>query len=136
MKDKENTNMVQDVLAFHKAGNVPCPTVPAFPSKERIEFRKRLIDSEMVEFNVAHEERDLPEVADAIADLIYVLIGTAHEYGIPLEAVWQEVQKTNMAKFGPGSWQREDGKIMKPADWVPPDLVKILKEAGWEGPSK
>lgn len=136
MKDKENINMVQDVLAFHKAGNVPCLTVPTFPSEKRIGLRKRLVDSEKVELDIAYEENDLVGVADAIADLIYVLVGTAHEYGIPLEAVWREVHRTNMAKYGPGSWQREDGKIMKPADWVPPDLVKVLKGAGWEGPSK
>jgi predicted HAD superfamily Cof-like phosphohydrolase len=75
-------------------------------------------------------EANLPETADAIADLIYVLIGTAHEFGIPLADVWAEVQRTNMAKTGGAT--RSDGKVMKPEGWQAPDIEGVLRRAGWE----
>ncbi len=71
---------------------------------------------------------DLPEVADAIADLCYVLMGTALEFGIPLQAVWDRVQVANMAKCLPAE---PGGKIAKPAGWEPPRIEECLREHGW-----
>jgi predicted HAD superfamily Cof-like phosphohydrolase len=78
----------------------------------------------MLEFNV-------PEVADAIADLIYVLLGTAVTYGIDIGPIWDAVHAANMAKSG--GRQREDGKWEKPAGWRPPDIDGLLRQQGWEG---
>ncbi len=134
--------MIDDVKAFHEAMGVPVLTKPEVPEEERIQLRLRLIKEEFEELCEAcacedpdfdypqYEDVKLPDVADAIADLIYVAIGTAHEFGIPLEAVWAEVQRSNMAKVGGAT--REDGKIMKPEGWKPPDIEGVLKAAGWE----
>ena len=70
---------------------------------------------------------NLSEIADGLADLIYVAIGMARTLGIPLEEVWDEVHKTNMAKEG--GPVRGDGKILKPPGWKPPAVKTILKEA-------
>lgn len=75
------------------------------------------------------DERDLVEVADALADLMYFVIGTALYYGIDLEAVFTEVHRSNMAKLQPdGSVsRREDGKVLKPDGWTPPDVAAVLR---------
>ena len=74
---------------------------------------------------------NITEIADGIADLIYVLLGTAIEYGININPIWDEVQRTNMLKEGGGI--RPDGKILKPEGWLSPDIAGILKQQGWKG---
>jgi len=72
---------------------------------------------------------DMVEVADACGDIDYVVEGTRLAFGINGKPIADEVQRTNMAKFGPGSWVREsDGKQMKPPGWEPPDIAKLLKD--------
>ena len=65
----------------------------------------------------------LEYTADAIADLIYVLIGTALRYGIPLDEVFAEVHRSNMTKDGT---RRDDGKILKGESFEPPRIKEIL----------
>lgn len=135
--------IVRDVSAFHKAGEVPFPPAPGFPAEDRVALRKKLIEEEVGETLQAIDSRDLVEVADGIADSIVVLVGTALEFGIDLGAVWDEVQRSNMSKFpsctacegagceacnGRGTQliRREDGKILKPESWSPPDIPAAL----------
>lgn len=72
------------------------------------------------------QEEDFVEIADACADLNYVVAGGALSYGIDLEPVDEEVHRSNLAKFGPGSWKDENGKIRKPPGWTPPDIKGVL----------
>jgi predicted HAD superfamily Cof-like phosphohydrolase len=91
--------------------------------------RHNLLQEEWGEFIEANERNDVVGVADALADMIYVAVGTALEYGIPLDKVWAEVQRTNMAKVDPATGKvsrREDGKILKPEGWTPPDVKGAL----------
>lgn len=123
-----------DVLAFHDACDVPTGLKPEF-NLDRLPFRLRLIDEEHIELHQAAEKQNLPEFADAIGDLIYVLVGTALEFGIPLPLVWAAIQNANMAKVDAVTGKvirREDGKILKPEGWVAPDIAKILEAARLE----
>ncbi len=105
--------------------------IPHIPDKETKEIRMMLIREEVKETLDAMEVGDLVEIGDGIADSIVVLIGTALHYGIPLDDIWDEVHKTNMAKKdGP---IREDGKRLKPAGWQPPDVKGILIAHGMRG---
>ncbi len=70
---------------------------------------------------------DRAEVADALCDLIYVVIGTGIAFAMDLRPVWKEVQRSNMMKEGGA--KREDGKLLKPEGWKKPDIVAAL-EAG------
>ena len=138
-------NMIADVAAFHAKFGVPVLTKPTVPSAERVMLRCGLVTEEYSELVTAMGFRpygaieseppvgpvDLPETADAIADLIYVLIGTAHEFGIPLAEVWRRVQDSNMAKEGGAT--RPDGKVLKPQGWMAPDVAGALRQAGWVG---
>ena len=83
----------------------------------------------------ALQKETLTDTADAICDLIYVLLGTALELGLPIYSCWREVQRSNMDKFRvtinpttgqPNPQFRPDGKVLKPADWTPPNLQDIL----------
>jgi predicted HAD superfamily Cof-like phosphohydrolase len=76
------------------------------------------------------KEPDLVEVADALADLEYVTIGSAVTWGIPGHAVWEEVHASNLRKAG-GPRHPVTGKALKPPGWTPPDIEGVLKrEAG------
>lgn len=121
--------LLDDVRAFHEACDVPILTSPQFPSDERIALRERILQEEFFEFKDALVDRDIVDVADALADIIYLAVGTALEFGIPLDRVWDEVQRSNMAKRDPATGmvrRRDDGKVLKPEGWTPPDIAKAL----------
>ena len=118
-----------DVKTFHIACGLPHFDTPSFPLRDRLELRIGLLKEEVNEFLQSHfppDEDNLVLAADAIADIIYVLIGTALEYGIPLPEVWDEVHRTNMAKTIPEVHKNEQGKVMKPNGWKPPEIRRVL----------
>lgn len=71
---------------------------------------------------------DHVEAADACADLRYVVIGTELALGIPGDAVFAEVHRSNMTKLGPHGKAilDEGGKVLKPPSYVPPDVAGVL----------
>lgn len=72
-------------------------------------------------------EVDTVEVADALADIDYVVQGAALVFGLPHDEVFAEVHRSNMAKLVNGEViRREDGKILKPEGWTPPDVAGVL----------
>jgi hypothetical protein len=83
-----------------------------------------LVCEEIVELDRAMERGDLPGVADAVADAVYVLLGLAVTFGIDMRPVWAAVHAANMAKVG--GPRRADGKRLKPDGWEPPDIAAIL----------
>jgi predicted HAD superfamily Cof-like phosphohydrolase len=117
-----------DVLEFHRKLDSYIGSTPAVPPQEIVDFRVSLIKEEAGELLDAMCKDDLPEIADAIADSIYVLIGTAISYGIDLRPVWAAVQEANMAKLGGG--RRADGKHLKGPGWQHPDIAGILAKQG------
>lgn len=70
----------------------------------------------------------LIEIADALTDLLYVVYGAGHAYGIDLDKCFAEVQRSNMSKLGEDgkAIKREDGKVLKGPNYSPPNLRKIL----------
>lgn len=113
---------------FHEAFNLPRGETPHLPSHEVRDLRTKLLREEFMEYMDAEHTDDLVEIADALADIIYIACGTAVAYGIPLDRVFAEVHRSNMAKLGPDGKPiyREDGKVMKPADWQPPRIAQTL----------
>jgi predicted HAD superfamily Cof-like phosphohydrolase len=121
--------LLGDVRAFHRACDVPIGAQPEIPGRDRVELRDRLLVEEVKEWQEAVECDDLVGVADALADIIYIAVGTAIEFGIPLDRVWAEVQRSNMAKVDPATGKalrREDGKILKPDNWTPPNVAGAI----------
>ncbi|MCS4484280.1 nucleoside triphosphate pyrophosphohydrolase family protein [Gleimia sp. 6138-11-ORH1] len=140
----------QLVRQFHEVYNLPVlmgetPTC----DRERIHMRMGLISEEFAELTGAlygqtarkiiekanqeakaadDQTRDTVEVADALADLVYVIYGMALECGIDLDAVLAEVQASNLSKLGEDGKPiyREDGKVLKGPGFFPPNVAKVL----------
>lgn len=100
-------------------------------SHEAFLFRYQFLHEELQELLRAHRRGDIVEVADALVDLVYVALGTAHLYGIPFDEIFLEVQRANMTKCRAIS--KNDSKresqldVVKPTGWKPPDVEGILK---------
>ena len=119
----------QDIADFHRALGVATGTTPAVPAPDRKALRLSLIKEEVIdELLPALQNDNLEKIADGMADAIVVILGTALEYGIDLGPVWEEIHRTNMAKAG--GPRREDGKILKPEGWQPPDICGVLARQG------
>lgn len=72
----------------------------------------------------------IAEVADALADLLYVVMWNAVAWRIPIVEVLEEVQRSNMTKFsGPTRKDPLTGKVLKPDGWQPPDIWRVLSRA-------
>ena len=106
---------------------------PGLPHSDLVRLRYDLLSEEFWEYARAANRNDLIEVADALADVVYIAYGTARSYGIPLDAVLAEVHRSNMAKLVDGKVvRREDGKILKPEGWTPPNIAAVLAPYGYE----
>ena len=101
------------------------------PSEENAELYARLIAEEYQEFMDARKDMDEAEQLDACMDMIWVILGYSLMKGYDISGAWNDVVKTNMAKVDPLTGKvrrREDGKILKPEGWQPPDMTKFLKK--------
>ena len=90
-----------------------------------------LIEEEFKELQVAVDNNDQFETLDALIDILVVTIGTIHSLGSDAEGAWKEVMQTNFAKIDKETGKvrkREDGKVLKPVGWVPPELGPFVKK--------
>jgi NTP pyrophosphatase (non-canonical NTP hydrolase) len=88
-----------------------------------------LITEEYNEFLQALEENDTVEQLDACMDMIWVILGYCYLKGFNIEGAWEEVKRSNLEKidFETGKViRREDGKILKPEGWTPPNLESFV----------
>lgn len=122
------------VREWHETFHMPILDKPDMPPLDRRHLRINLIKEEATEFHFAVDSEDLVEVADALADLLYVVYGAALEFGIPINTVFQEVHRSNMSKLDEegNPIYREDGKVLKGPLYTPPNIKTILVNAGWE----
>lgn len=120
----------QRVAEFHRKFELFAPSTPGF-DRDVAWTRHEHIQEEMSELTHAVQARDLPEVADALADLVYLCHGMALNLGIPWEAVFDEVHRSNMRKE---RVKRKDHKfgIGKPEGWRGPDIRGIIRFYGWK----
>jgi predicted HAD superfamily Cof-like phosphohydrolase len=89
-----------------------------------------LIEEEHLELKEAIESDNLVEQLDALIDILVVTIGAIHSAGFDGEGAWKEVMRTNFAKIDHETGKvrkREDGKVLKPLGWTPPELNEYLK---------
>lgn len=101
---------------------------PSFPEEDVQKLRLDLIEEELDELQYGIDNKSMVEIADALTDLLYVVYGAGHAFGIDLDDCFAEVHRSNMSKLGPDfrPIKREDGKVMKPSTYSPPDLKNIL----------
>ena len=119
------TNPFRDQEKFMKA----CDQSTDKFNQEQFNLYLELMKEEWKELNVALDNNDHVEVLDALLDFIVVTVGAIHSAGMDGEGGWKEVMKTNFAKVDSETGKvrkREDGKVLKPTGWVPPDLKPFV----------
>ena len=153
------------VREFTAGAGQPTPGKPCLMSAEEVKFLGKMVLDEVMElFATVHppaaakaalcgfidESKDIArlpagdevhlisEQGDAIVDVYYYMLNAAAKKGVNLSALFHVVHAANMAKRDPATGQflkREDGKIIKPAGWQPPDvkgeIVRQLREGAW-----
>jgi predicted HAD superfamily Cof-like phosphohydrolase len=125
------TNEQRMVDEFHRAFDIAREASPAIPDETTRALRVRLIQEEFDELQEALGRRDPVAVAKELADLLYVVYGTAVSYGIDMEPVFREVHRSNMSKVG--GHKRADGKWVKPETYSPARIEPILVAQGGKG---
>ena len=120
------------VEEFHSAFGLGINKKPvANLGKDKNLLRFNLMKEENEEYLEAANNNDLPEVADALGDMLYILCGTILEHGMQhkIEEVFDEIQSSNMSKLGADGRPvlREDGKVLKGPNYFKPDISKILE---------
>lgn len=122
------------VKEFMARAGQSVPESPTVPSMDDALLRVSLIREELHEYWVvvdalyAFKKEDLLEqAADAIGDLLYVVLGAAVTWGIDIGPVFEEIHRSNMSKFIDGS-RREDGKWIKGPSYTPPDLRREIRK--------
>jgi predicted HAD superfamily Cof-like phosphohydrolase len=90
-----------------------------------------LMEEEWKELQVALANKDRVEQLDALLDFIVVTTGAIHSAGFDGEGGWKEVMRTNFAKIDKETGKvrkREDGKVLKPLGWTPPNLEPYMSK--------
>jgi predicted HAD superfamily Cof-like phosphohydrolase len=101
---------------------------PSFSTEKINKLRYDLIKEELDELEVALNNRDIVEVADALTDILYVAYGAGHAFGIDLDKCFEEVQNSNMSKLDDNGKPiyNDSGKVMKGPKYFKPNLKKFL----------
>ena len=96
----QNLDCLNQVAEFHRTFKHPIIATPQIPSKQRSDLRVSLIAEELKELQEAIDNNDIVEVADALADIQYVLAGAVLEFGLgeKFRELFDEVQRSNMSK--------------------------------------
>tara|TARA_B100000424_G_scaffold191803_1_gene149462 strand:+ start:1174 stop:1623 length:450 start_codon:yes stop_codon:yes gene_type:complete len=126
-----NFDKVKD---FMKTFKQDVHITPHWPSEAICDLRFDLIQEELDELHEAmyYSKGTLVDVADALTDLLVVIYGAGHAFGIDLDKCFDEVHRSNMSKLGEDGKPiyREDGKVLKGPNFFEPNLKAILEEKG------
>ena len=120
------TNPFLDQSRFMRACN---QTVGAW-NEPQFNLYTSLIQEEVDELWAANAAADPKECLDALIDILVVTVGAIHSLGADGTGAWNEVMRTNFAKIDPATGRvnkREDGKVLKPEGWTPPELDQFIQ---------
>ena len=122
------TSNFEKVGDFMEAFGQSVEMEPTWPDFNTRDLRLALIQEELEELSDAVADRDMIQIADALTDLLYVVYGAGHSFGIDLDECFEEVHRSNMSKLGENGRpiHREDGKVLKGPGYFEPDLEGIL----------
>ena len=135
------TTNYEDVGRFHerfglRSGNKEQPA-EQLATPGLLQFRADFLQEEVDEFVEGLNEGDHAKMFDALLDLVYVALGTAHLQGYPWQEGWDLVQQANMAKVraakdGSDSKRGSSFDVVKPEGWTAPDIEGLLRGYGWK----
>lgn len=137
-------NYFDDVAEFHVSMGLPVSAESMVPTEisqtptpiefSAFNYRLAFLFEEIRELIEGNVKQDLAKVADALVDIVWVALGTAHYAGIPFDALWEEVKRANMEKR---PWKEGDPikprnalglEVVKPDGWRPPDIDGVLRK--------
>jgi predicted HAD superfamily Cof-like phosphohydrolase len=121
------TNPFRDQEKFMRA----CDQTVEGLNQDQFNMYVKLIGEETGELADAISASDSIETLDALIDILVVTVGAIHSMGADAEGAWKEVMKTNFAKIDKETGKvrkREDGKVLKPVGWVPPELAPFVSK--------
>ena len=118
----------EKVGLFMKTFGQEVKTKPELSNDKINDLRISLINEELEELKKAIKDNDILEVADALTDILYVVYGAGHAFGINLDKCFEEVQNSNMSKLGADGKPiyNEHGKVMKGPSYFKPNLNKFV----------
>lgn len=127
--------MQEQVREFHEKFGATIRNTPGLVNDRDAHLRVALMNEELHgdgELVASIRAEDMIGIADGIADLLYVTIGTAVSYGLDVEKLVAEAHRSNMSKLGADGLPiyREDGKVLKGPDFFEPDFAAVLREQG------
>jgi predicted HAD superfamily Cof-like phosphohydrolase len=121
------SNVFRDQAKFMNA----CGQTVGKRNLDQFDLYLKLILEEVSELRTAVDDNDLVEQLDALIDIMVVTVGAVQSLGVDGEGAWKEVMSTNFAKIDSLTGRvrkREDGKILKPVGWRPPELSKYINK--------
>jgi predicted HAD superfamily Cof-like phosphohydrolase len=132
------SNVFRDQAKFMKA----CEQTVGDSNEDQFKLYLKLIKEEYNELleaqglnqnldRIGYLPVDKVETLDALIDIMVVTIGALQSLGVDAEGAWKEVMSTNFAKIDSLTGRvrkREDGKVMKPTGWQPPELTKYINK--------
>jgi predicted HAD superfamily Cof-like phosphohydrolase len=121
------SNVFRDQAKFMNA----CGQTVGKRNQDQFDLYLKLIQEEVSELQTAVDDNDLVEQLDALIDIMVVTVGAVQSLGVDGEGAWKEVMSTNFAKIDSLTGRvrkREDGKILKPVGWRPPELSKYINK--------
>jgi predicted HAD superfamily Cof-like phosphohydrolase len=119
------TNPFRDQAKFMNA----CGQTVGNRNPDQFDLYLKLIQEEVEELQTAVDNNDRVEQLDALIDILVVTVGAVQSLGVDGEGAWKEVMSTNFAKIDSLTGRvrkREDGKVLKPVGWRPPELSKYI----------
>ena len=127
---KRKIECVEEFHRIYKLGNSEKPIGKSKEGLEKLRFD--LMAEENGEYLEAAKKGDVTEVADALGDMLYILCGTIIEHGMQnvIDDVFEEIHRSNLSKLDENGnpIYREDGKVVKGANYFPPNLKKFFEK--------
>jgi predicted HAD superfamily Cof-like phosphohydrolase len=102
-------------------------------NKDNANLYRQLVNEEYSEFTDSvyyDNHEDNVATLDACMDMIWVILGYCYMKGWDVNGAWNEVARSNLAKINPETGKvikRDDGKVLKPEGWTPPQLEQFVK---------
>lgn len=101
----------------------------------QVNYAQKMLYIKLIEeeFNELKDAGSAVDELDALVDILVVTIGAIHSAGYDAEGAWKEVMRSNFAKIDSETGKvrkREDGKVLKPDGWTPPNLSGFVNTTG------
>jgi len=118
----------EDLIEFQERFSGIVNETPTLLDRNLMETRMKHVVEEVMECWDGVMDDSIPEIADALVDIVYVAMGTAALMGLPWDELWADVHRANMLKI-PMATERSPLDAVKPAGWEGPRTEEIIERA-------